>query len=220
MAFPKTKGSYKIKKGDTLSGIAKARGTTVAKIMKMNPMIKDKNKIRAGAGLKLPPKPIKATAADKAKAQRGKSDFSKIFSPTEKQKARRAALKKKQMAAKRRGGVMKAAGGKMAKGYSKGGARRMMTAMGGKMAKGYSKGGARMMRAMGGKMAKGYSKGGARMMRASGGNFMQRRAGLSGGMSAAVLKRIYNMAQKNASGDRLTVKDINNAMQTMKKKKN
>jgi hypothetical protein len=101
----------------------------------------------------------------------------------------------------KRGTMVKAAGGKMAKGYSKGGARRMMTAMGGKM-------------------AKGYSKGGARMMRASGGNFVKRRASLSGsGMSAAVLKRVYNMAQKNASGDRLTVKDINNALQTMKKKK-
>lgn len=50
--FPKTKGSYKIKKGDTLGSIAKARGTTVAAIMKANPGIKDKNKIRLGAGLK------------------------------------------------------------------------------------------------------------------------------------------------------------------------
>ena len=50
--FPKTTGSYKIKKGDTLSSIAKARGTTVAAIMKANPSIKDKNKIRLGAGLK------------------------------------------------------------------------------------------------------------------------------------------------------------------------
>ena len=169
MAFPKTTGSYKIKKGDTLSQIAQRRGTTVSKIMKMNPGIKDKNKIRAGAGLKLPPKQIKSTAADKAKAQRGKSDFGKIFSPTEKQKARRAALKKNQMAGKRRGGVMKAAGGKMAKGYSKGGARRMMTAMGGKMAKGYSKGGARMMRAMGGKMAKGNSRMNLTMLRRAAG---------------------------------------------------
>ena len=55
---------------------------------------------------------------------------------------------------------MRAMGGKMAKGYSKGGAR-MMKAMGGKMAKGYAKGGARMMRARGGKMAKGYAVGGA-----------------------------------------------------------
>ena len=193
--FPKTKGSYKIKKGDTLSGIAKARGTTVAKIKKMKPGIKDKNKIRAGAGLKLPPKPIRATAKDKAKAARGRADFKKLFP-----KKKNTAMFGAGMGAKR-GTMVKAAGGKMAKGYSKGGARRMMTAMGGKM-------------------AKGYSKGGARMMRASGGNFVKRRASLSGsGMSAAVLKRVYNMAQKNASGDRLTVKDINNALQTMKKKK-
>ena len=66
---------------------------------------------------------------------------------------------RKPLIGKKTGGVMKAMGGKMAKGYSKGGAR-MMKAMGGKMAKGYSKGGARMMRARGGKMAKGYAVGG------------------------------------------------------------
>ena len=55
--------------------------------------------------------------------------------------------------------MMKAMGGKMAKGYAKGGAK-MMKARGGKMAKGYAKGGAKMMKAMGGKMAKGYAKGG------------------------------------------------------------
>ena len=37
---------------DNLGSIAKARGTTVAAILKANPGIKDKNKIRAGAGLK------------------------------------------------------------------------------------------------------------------------------------------------------------------------
>ena len=67
---------------------------------------------------------------------------------------------RKPLIGKKVGGVMKARSGKMAKGYSKGGAR-MMRAMGGKMAKGYSKGGARMMRAMGGKMAKGMAVGGA-----------------------------------------------------------
>tara|TARA_R110002012_G_scaffold33697_2_gene98362 strand:- start:15 stop:332 length:318 start_codon:yes stop_codon:yes gene_type:complete len=50
---------------------------------------------------------------------------------------------KKPLIGKKAGGVMKAMGGKMAKGYSKGGAK-MMKAMGGKMAKGYSKGGAKM----------------------------------------------------------------------------
>ena len=45
--------------------------------------------------------------------------------------------------------------------------KKVMKAMGGKMAKGYAKGGARMMKAKGGKMAKGYAKGGARIMKAS-----------------------------------------------------
>ena len=172
MAFPKTKGPYKIKKGDTLSGIAKKYKTTVASIMKMNPGIKDKDKIRAGAGIRIGG--TYKTPADQSKATRGKQDFKALTTVTERQKKRRAALKQKygnttQVANKRRGGVMKAAGGKMAKGYSKGGARRMMTAMGGKMAKGYSKGGARMMRAMGGKMAKGNSRMNLTMLRRAAG---------------------------------------------------
>jgi len=36
---------YKVKPGDTLSGIAKKRGTTVDKILRDNPAIKDMNKI-------------------------------------------------------------------------------------------------------------------------------------------------------------------------------
>ena len=74
--FPKTKGSYKIKSGDTLSSIAKARGTTVAKIMEANPGIKDKNKIRAGAGLKgVPGAQGSSTTKNIADAgKRGKAD--------------------------------------------------------------------------------------------------------------------------------------------------
>ena len=52
--FSKQGSPYKIKSGDTLSGIAKQRGTTVAKIMAANPSIKDKNKIIAGKSLKMP----------------------------------------------------------------------------------------------------------------------------------------------------------------------
>jgi len=52
--FGKTTGAYKIKKGDTLSGIAKTHGTTVAALMKANKGITDKNKIIAGAGLTIP----------------------------------------------------------------------------------------------------------------------------------------------------------------------
>lgn len=48
--------SYKIKSGDTLSAIARANGTTVATLMKLNPSIKDKDKIYAGKSMKLPNK--------------------------------------------------------------------------------------------------------------------------------------------------------------------
>lgn len=46
--------NYKIKKGDTLSAIAKKEGTTVSKLMKLNPTIKDKNMIMSGTNLNLP----------------------------------------------------------------------------------------------------------------------------------------------------------------------
>mgnify|MGYP000161866416 CR=1 FL=1 len=53
--FPNTKGKdYTIKKNDTLSGIAKSQGTTVAAIMAANKGIKNPNNIRAGAGLVIP----------------------------------------------------------------------------------------------------------------------------------------------------------------------
>jgi len=43
--------TYNIKSGDTLSGIAKSQGTTVADLMKNNPYITDPNKIYAGKNL-------------------------------------------------------------------------------------------------------------------------------------------------------------------------
>ena len=46
--------NYKIKKGDTLTKIAKEKGTTVSELMKSNPQIKDKNMIVSGANLNLP----------------------------------------------------------------------------------------------------------------------------------------------------------------------
>jgi len=44
----------KIKSGDTLSGIAKRNGTTVAKLLAANPSIKNANSIRAGQNINLP----------------------------------------------------------------------------------------------------------------------------------------------------------------------
>ncbi len=66
--------TYKIAYGDTLSGIARARGTTVAEILKANPSIKDPNRIRAGATLNFGsstttptiPTQTKSTIADRA----------------------------------------------------------------------------------------------------------------------------------------------------------
>lgn len=46
--------TYTIKYGETLSGIAQKFGTTVDKLMKANPYIKDKNKIYAGNKLQIP----------------------------------------------------------------------------------------------------------------------------------------------------------------------
>ena len=77
----KTGGSYKIKSGDTMSAIAKKRGTTVAEIMKANPSIKDKNKIFAGKSLKIPGNKV---------VKKKKIDFSKIVSAAKKSKGRKA----------------------------------------------------------------------------------------------------------------------------------
>ncbi len=55
--------AYKIKKGDTLSGIAKANNTTVKKIMDANPSITNPNVIRAGATIQIPGKTVKTPPA-------------------------------------------------------------------------------------------------------------------------------------------------------------
>jgi len=46
-------GKYQIKKGDTLSAIAKKNKTTIKKLQELNPSIKDPNKIIAGKTLKI-----------------------------------------------------------------------------------------------------------------------------------------------------------------------
>lgn len=81
LEYPKTKGPYKIKKGDTLSQLAKDNNTTVAKLMKLNPGIKDANKIRAGAGLKGIP-----TKKDRTKDRDLLGDFSSIGLDAKKKK--------------------------------------------------------------------------------------------------------------------------------------
>tara|TARA_R100001369_G_scaffold73463_1_gene102028 strand:+ start:358 stop:1215 length:858 start_codon:yes stop_codon:yes gene_type:complete len=50
----KTSKSYKVKRGDTLSEIARDNGTTLKKLKAANPQIKDLNKIRPGQSIKIP----------------------------------------------------------------------------------------------------------------------------------------------------------------------
>lgn len=48
--------SYKVKKGDTLSQIAKAKGVTLQALLASNPDIKNANAIRIGQAIKMPTK--------------------------------------------------------------------------------------------------------------------------------------------------------------------
>lgn len=63
-----SKGDYEIKKGDTLSGIAKSHGTSVGAIQSMNKGLTDVNKIAAGGSLNLPTA-SKSTAAPAPKPE-------------------------------------------------------------------------------------------------------------------------------------------------------
>tara|TARA_R100001509_G_scaffold7488_2_gene4314 strand:+ start:632 stop:1234 length:603 start_codon:yes stop_codon:yes gene_type:complete len=46
--------AYKVKKGDTLSQIAKSKGVTLQALLAANPNIKNANKIRVGQSIKMP----------------------------------------------------------------------------------------------------------------------------------------------------------------------
>jgi len=50
---------YKVKKGDTLSEVARDKGTTVGKIKDANPKVKDLNKITPGQTIKIPMPKVK-----------------------------------------------------------------------------------------------------------------------------------------------------------------
>ena len=57
--FGKDSKDYKVKSGDTLSEIARDKGTTVGKIKKANSNIKDLNKIKPGQTIKVPMPKVK-----------------------------------------------------------------------------------------------------------------------------------------------------------------
>lgn len=49
------RGTYEVKRGDTLSDVAKRYGTRVSTLLELNPSIKDKDEISVGAILRVPP---------------------------------------------------------------------------------------------------------------------------------------------------------------------
>jgi LysM repeat protein len=68
-----SKKSYRVKKGDTLSEIAMEHGVTVRDLMRANPSIKNKDKIKAGQVIKIPKDPpLPTRPKPQAKAQGGK----------------------------------------------------------------------------------------------------------------------------------------------------
>lgn len=58
-----TFADYTVKKGDTLSGIAKKYNTTVEAIMRANPQIKDANKIYVGQVIQIPVKTMQTSTS-------------------------------------------------------------------------------------------------------------------------------------------------------------
>ena len=74
--------SYKVKKGDTLSEIARDNGTTVKKLKAANPQIKDLNKIKPGQSIKIPMPKVK----NRKSVYQGmsKSEMKKISMPKKK----------------------------------------------------------------------------------------------------------------------------------------
>jgi LysM repeat protein len=61
------RGNYKIKRGDTLSEIARDHNTTVAALMKANPSIKDKDMLYAGDTIIIPSVPFPTRSRPKSK---------------------------------------------------------------------------------------------------------------------------------------------------------
>ncbi len=81
--------TYKIKSGDTLSGIASKYGTSVSTLMKLNPYIKNANLIYAGNSLTLPgassstKSTTTKTTTTKATAPKTATTTSKVTKPTQ-----------------------------------------------------------------------------------------------------------------------------------------
>jgi LysM repeat protein len=135
----KTAATYKVKSGDTLSEIAKKRGTTIKKMMAANPSIKNANQIKTGQTLKVP-----------AAGKKASSPYTGLTAGQIKTGARKA----------QRGGMMMM---KKTKGMSKGGKMPMAKDPDtGKMVPAFAVDGKGKMKAGGMmKKAKGMARGGA-----------------------------------------------------------
>ena len=157
----KTAATYKVKSGDTLSEIAKKRGTTIKKMMAANPSIKNANQIKSGQTLKMPGVAKKASSPYKGLTA------GQIKTGARKAKAGGVMKRTKGMAM---GGKMPMAKdpdtGKMVPTFAMDGRGKMMAGGAIKRTKGMAKGGAMKGTkgmAKGGAMkgTKGYAKGGA-----------------------------------------------------------
>jgi len=118
--------NYSIKKGDTLSQIAKSRGITLKAIKEANKGIKDLNKIKAGQKIKIPSKPkSKNPYAGMTKSEMAKLAVKKKLGGGMVKKKLKGGMVKKKMAG---GMVKKKLGGGMVKKKLGGGRvrRRMM----------------------------------------------------------------------------------------------
>ena len=99
---PKTE-AYKIKKGDTISELAKIYGTTVGRLLKANPSIKDANSIRVGQTIKINPlsrknderiySGIPTSASEKSSTSKENTEKSNEKTPAKKKRDRLFGLK-------------------------------------------------------------------------------------------------------------------------------
>jgi LysM repeat protein len=94
---PAKVAEYTIKKGDTLTSIAKMHGTDVDSLANANPQIRNRDLIHAGAVLKVPAAEVQATTSSAVCAAADAPAARQAASPEVQQAARRAAVGREEM---------------------------------------------------------------------------------------------------------------------------